>query len=227
MSVLFSPSLMCMDFLNIGAQLEVLNSRCDCYHVDIMDGHFVPNLTLSPDFVRAASAVAKKPLECHLMVTNPWDYVARLSAAGAGCISFQAETVSACAFRMINSIRQTGCRVGAVFNPATALSAAGYYMHLLDKITVMTVDPGFAGQPFIREMLKKIEQARNLKEKNGYSYVIEVDGSCNKNTFADLLSAGAECFVVGSSGLFALESNLERAWDKMVEEFEAVTGVRV
>ncbi len=225
MSVLFSPSLMCMDFLNIGAQLEVLNSRCDSYHVDIMDGHFVPNLTLSPDFVRAASSVAKKPLECHLMVTNPWDYVARLSAAGAGCISFQAETVSACAFRMINSIRQTGCRVGAVFNPATALSAAGYYMHLLDKITVMTVDPGFAGQPFIREMLKKIEQARNLKEKNGYQYIIEVDGSCNRATFADLRSAGAECFVVGSSGLFALDADLERAWDKMVEEFEAVTEV--
>ncbi len=225
MPVLFSPSLMCMDFLNIKNQIETLNSRCDFYHIDIMDGHYVPNLTLSPDFVRAVSTVAKKPLDCHLMVTNPADYIAPLKAAGAEYICPQVETITANAFRTINTIKGCGCKAGAVFNPATPLSAARYYLHLLDKITIMTVDPGFAGQPFIKEMLCKIEQARTLKEKNGYSYIIEIDGSCNEKTFGDLYSAGAECFVVGSSGLFSLDPDLETAWHKMEQNFtEAVRG---
>ncbi|MBQ8027222.1 MAG: ribulose-phosphate 3-epimerase [Clostridia bacterium] len=223
MSVYFSPSLMCMDFLNIGEQINILNSRCDFYHIDIMDGHYVPNLTLSPDFVRAVSSVAKRPLDCHLMVTNPSDYIAPLKAAGASYICLQTETISANAFRLINTIKSCGCKVGAVFNPATPLSAAQYYLHLLDKITIMTVDPGFAGQTFIREMITKIEQARSLKEKNGYGYIIEIDGSCNEKTFGELYRAGAECFVVGSSGLFSLDSDLEKAWDKMKNNFRNST----
>ncbi len=223
MSMMFSPSLMCMDFLNVGKQLDVLNTRCDYYHVDIMDGHYVPNLALSPDFVRAVSSAAKQPIDCHLMVTDPARYIAPLKAAGAQLICPQVEAITSDAFRIINSIRQTGCKVGAVFNPATPISAAQYYLHTLDKITIMTVDPGFAGQPFIREMLAKIEQARTLKEKHGYRYVIEVDGACNKSTFKDLHSAGAECLVVGSSGLFNLDGNLERAWDIMTEDFRKAT----
>ncbi len=219
MSALFSPSLMCMDFLNIKEQIQTLNTRCDFYHIDIMDGHYVPNLTLSPDFVRAVSTVAKRPLDCHLMVTNPADYIAPLKAAGASYICPQAETITANAFRTIGTIKSCGCKAGIVLNPATPLSTAQYYLHLLDKITIMTVDPGFAGQPFIREMLTKIEQARTLKEKNGYNYIIEVDGSCNAGTFGELYSAGAECFVVGTSGLFSLDCSLEKAWDKMQADF--------
>ena len=223
MNMMFSPSLMCMDFLNIGKQIDILNSRCNYYHVDIMDGHYVPNLALSADFVRAISPAAKQPLDCHLMVTDPSRYIAPLAAAGAQMICPQVETISADAFRTINTIKQTGCKAGAVFNPATPVSVAQYYLHLLDKITIMTVDPGFAGQPFIREMLTKIEQARTLKEKHGYHYVIEVDGACNKSTYKDLYSAGAECLVVGSSGLFDLDGNLERAWDIMTEDFRKAT----
>ena len=217
---------MCMDFLNIGNQVDILNSRCDFFHIDIMDGHYVPNLTLSPDFVRAVSATAKKPLDCHLMVTNPADYIAPLKAAGAAYICMQTDTISTDAFRLISAVKNCGCKFGAVFNPAVPLSAAQYYLHLLDKITIMTVDPGFAGQTFIREMLSKIEQVRTLKEKNGYKYIIEIDGSCNEKTFGDLYRAGAECFVVGSSGLFSLDSNLEKAWDKMQTNFrQAVSEV--
>ena len=219
MEVLFSPSLMCMDFLDIKNQIEILNTRCDFYHVDIMDGHYVPNLTLSPDFVSAVSKVATKPLDCHLMVTNPADYIEPLAQAGAEFICPQAETITADAFRTLSKIKQNGCRAGIVLNPATPLSAIQYYLDLLDKITIMTVDPGFAGQSFIRQMLCKIEQARTLKEKNGYGYIIEVDGSCNEKTFAELHKAGAECFVVGTSGLFSLDNNLETAWDKMKENF--------
>ena len=146
-----------------------------------------------------------------------------LSKAGASYICPQAETINADAFRTIAKIKNAGCKTGVVFNPATPLSAAQYYLELLDKITIMSVDPGFAGQSFIKQMLRKIEQARTLKEKNGYSYIIEIDGSCNEKTFGELYKAGAECFVVGTSGLFSLDQNLETAWEKMQTNFNKAT----
>lgn len=225
--VYFSPSLMCMDLMDIKHQLEVLNTRADFYHVDIMDGHFVPNITLSPDFVYAVGKVAALPLDCHLMVTNPGDYVEPLAQAGAGYICPHAETINSDAFRIINKIRAAGCKVGVVLNPATPLSYIQYYIHLVDKITIMSVDPGFAGQPFIREMLDKVREAQQLKQEKGYSYIVEIDGSCNERTFKELYDAGVESFIVGSSGLFGLDSDLETAWDKMAKIFEAQTGVSV
>jgi D-allulose-6-phosphate 3-epimerase len=108
--------------------------------------------------------------------------------------------------------------VGIVLNPATPVDYIKHYIHLLDKITVMTVDPGYAGQPFIPEMLNKIQELAQLKKEKNYSYLIEVDGSCNKNTYQDLLEAGAEVLIVGSSGLFNLDPELTVAWDKMTAD---------
>ncbi|NLZ34747.1 MAG: ribulose-phosphate 3-epimerase [Clostridiales bacterium] len=224
MKVMFSPSLMCMDLLNIKEQIEILNERADFYHVDIMDGHFVKNITLSPDFVKAVSPVCKAPLDCHLMVTDPDNYIESLAAAGAAYICPHAETINSDAFRVINKIKSVGCKVGVVLNPATPLSYIQHYIHLLDKITIMTVDPGFAGQPFIREMLDKIKEAKTLKEEKGYNYLIEVDGSCNEKTFKELYEAGAEVFIVGSSGLFNLDKDLRVAWDKMISNMQKATG---
>lgn len=221
---MFSPSLMCMDLMDIKHQMEILNSRADFYHVDIMDGHFVKNITLSPDFVKAVSSVAKLPLDCHLMVTTPDDFIEPLAKAGAGYICPHAETINSDAFRMIYKIKSLGCKVGVVLNPATPIEYIRQYIHLLDKITIMSVDPGFAGQPFIREMLGKIRQAKEWKEQNGYSYLIEVDGSCNERTFKDLDEAGAEVFILGSSGLFNLDPDLAAAWDKMKKIFHEQTG---
>ena len=215
-----------MDLLNIKEQIEIINERADFYHVDIMDGHFVKNITLSPDFVKAISPVTKLPLDCHLMVTDPDDYIDSLAAAGAAYICPHAETINSDAFRIINRIKNAGCKVGVVLNPATPLSYIKHYIHLLDKITIMTVDPGFAGQPFIREMLDKIREAKALKEENGYKYLIEVDGSCNERTFKDLYEAGTEVFIVGSSGLFNLDKDLKVAWHKMIENMEKATGSR-
>ncbi|NLM35863.1 MAG: ribulose-phosphate 3-epimerase [Clostridiales bacterium] len=223
MKVMFSPSLMCMDLLNIKEQIEILNDRADFYHVDIMDGHFVKNITLSPDFVKAISPVCKAPLDCHLMVTDPDNYIESLAAAGAAYICPHAETINSDAFRIINKIKSVGCKVGVVLNPATPLSYIKHYIHLLDKITIMTVDPGFAGQPFIREMLDKIREAKALKEEKGYKYLIEVDGSCNERTFKELYEAGTEVFIVGSSGLFNLDEDLTVAWDKMIANMEKAT----
>lgn len=213
-----------MDLLNIKEQTKILNERCDMFHVDIMDGHYVKNITLSPDFVNAFTKVSKRPVDCHLMVTDPDDYIESLAKAGADYICPHAETINTDAFRILNKIKSLGCKAGAVLNPATPVSFIKHYINRLDIITVMTVDVGFAGQPFIKEMLCKIRELKKLKEENGYNYLIEVDGSCNKNTFKELYEAGAEVFIVGTSGLFSKDKDLKRAWDIMLKEFYEETG---
>ena len=222
--MMFSPSLMCMDLLSMKEQVEILNERADFYHVDIMDGHFVKNITLSPFFVSNLKRISKLPIDVHLMTEYPDDYIEELAKSGADYICPHAETINKDAFRIINKIKSFGCKAGIVLNPATPIEWIKYYIHLLDKITVMTVDPGFEGQPFIPEMLDKIKELKELKEKNGYSYLIEVDGSCNERTFDILTEAGAEVLIVGSSGLFNLDSDLPKAWDKMMEIYEAKTA---
>lgn len=220
----FSPSLMCMDLLKLREQVEFLNGVADFYHIDIMDGHYVPNITLSPFFIESLKRVATLPLDAHLMVTRPETISPLCLAAGADYVCFHAETVDARAFRLIDTIKAAGAKPGAVFNPETGPESARYYLDRLDKVTVMTVDPGFAGQKFVRACLRKIEEFRDLKEKHGYGYAIEVDGSCNAKTFHDLAAAGTEIFVVGTSGLFGLDPDLRTAWARMKEDFETAVG---
>lgn len=220
----FSPSLMCMDLTKFKEQVDILNERADYYHVDIMDGHFVKNITLSPFFVEQLNKISKLPIDVHLMTEFPGDYIDELAKVGATYISPHAETINKDAFRIINRIKSLGCKVGIVLNPSTPVDWLEYYIHLIDKITVMTVDPGFAGQPFIPEMIEKIKKLKTLKEKNGYSYLIEIDGSCNERTFNRLTAAGAEILIVGSSGLFNLDEDLIAAWDKMIDIYNRETA---
>ncbi|OCG35349.1 D-allulose 6-phosphate 3-epimerase [Gilliamella sp. Gris1-4] len=207
-----SPSLMCMDLMNIKEQLMFFNQHADFLHVDIMDGHFVKNITLSAFFIEQIKPYTCIPIDVHLMVENPTDFIDQMANAGADFICPHAETINTNAFRVINHIHQLNKKVGVVINPATPISQ---YIHLLDKITVMTVDPGYAGQPFIPEMLEKIRKLSELKKKNSFKFLIEVDGSCNINTYQQLLSVGAEVLIMGSSGLFKKNLSLENAWQKM------------
>lgn len=216
----FSPSLMCMNLLKLEEQIKILNDRADFFHVDIMDGHYVKNITLSPFFIEQIKPVATLPIDAHLMVEHPDDFIDALKDAGVDYISPHAETINKDAFRIINKIKNYGLKAGIVLNPATPVDEIKYYIDKLDKITVMTVDPGFAGQPFIPEMLEKIKELKELKESNGYKYLIEIDGSCNVKTFERLKEAGGEVFIVGSSGLFNKDEDLEKAWEKMLVDFE-------
>ncbi len=219
----FSPSLMCMDLLNVEKQLLFLNEKADFYHVDIMDGHYVNNITLSPDFVRAIKKITEVPIDCHLMAEKPEIFIPMLLEAGADYISPHAETINNKAFRIIDQIRSEGAKVGIVINPATPLSYISEYIHLVDKITIMSVDPGFAGQRFIPESLNKVKEAVKLRNDKGYKYLIEIDGSCNKNHFKVMKEAGVEVFIVGNSGLFSLDEDISLAWEKMVNIFESET----
>lgn len=219
----FAVSLMCMDFLKIKEQLETLNDLVDYYHIDLMDGHYCKNITLSPDLIHTFATLTKKPMDVHLMTTNPQDWIEVVAKAGAEYISPHAETINTDAFRMMNQIEALGCKTGVVLNPATPISYIKPYLNRLDMLTIMTVDVGFAGQPFIKEMVDKIKEAKKLKEENGYRYKIQIDGSCNKNTFKILKEAGAEIFIVGNSGLFSLDQDLKTAYDKMKLQFKEET----
>ena len=221
----FSVSLMCLDYLRIKEQIEALNNRADYYHIDIMDGHFCKNVTLSPDFMRAVKTISRLPFEVHLMTEHPNDFIDMVKDAGADIIAPHAETINTDAFRVINKIKSFGLKAGVVLNPATPLEYIKHYIGHLDLVTIMTVDVGYAGQPFIAEMIDKIRLCKEWKEMYGYSYKIEIDGSCNKNTFKRLYEAGAEEFVMGSSGLFNLDDDVDNAYTKMLAEFETETGV--
>jgi D-allulose-6-phosphate 3-epimerase len=217
----FAVSLMCLDFLRVKEQVEILNTRADYFHVDIMDGHFCKNITLSPDFIRAVKKIAGIPMEAHLMTEHPGDFIEMVYEAGAEIISPHAETINTDAFRTIGKIKSLGAKAGIVLNPATPLEYIKHYAGQLDFITIMTVDAGFAGQPFIDEMLEKIRLCKEWKKNHGYTYKIQVDGSCSRKTFKKLYDAGTEIFVVGNSGLFSLNEDLAMAYDEMLVQFES------
>jgi len=220
----FALSLMCMDLRKFTRQIEFLNGVADFFHVDIMDGHFVPNITLSPLFIENVSRLAKKPIDAHLMVERPELLTPLCLDAGAGYVSVHPETVGGKVFRLIDAIRAKGAKFGISLNPETSIAATEYYIGLADKVTVMTVDPGFSGGAFVRTILRKIETLRDLREKEGFHYSIEVDGSCNEHSFHDLAAAGAEIFVLGNTGLFGLDPDIETAWKRMKEKFDAAVA---
>ena len=220
----FAVSLMCMDFLKVGEQLNILNDLVGMYHVDIMDGHYCKNITLSPDLVKSFKKVSKLPLDVHLMTTNPEDWIDPVAEAGADIISLHAETINGQAFRLYNRIEELGLKAGLVLNPATPLSEAAHYLNRIDLLTIMTVDVGFAGQPFIEEMLDKIREAKRIREEKGYHYQIQIDGSCKASTFKKLTEAGADILILGSSGLFGLDKDLKTACAKMTESYKAALG---
>ncbi|MGC3954546.1 MAG: D-allulose 6-phosphate 3-epimerase [Propionicimonas sp.] len=220
----FSPSLMCMDLLNAGADVDVLNRRADAYHIDLMDGHFAPNITLSPDLVKALTAHGSLPMDIHLMVTTPGQWVETLAANGATWLSPHAETINVNAFRLFNQIESLGMKPGVVLNPSTPLAWAQHYLERVDLLTFMTVDVGFAGQPFIPQVLPKVREAVEFRERHGLDFTIQIDGSCNPATYRQLWEAGADRFIVGSSGLWNRAAELDQAYDVMLQDFAEATG---
>ncbi|MFG1174004.1 D-allulose 6-phosphate 3-epimerase [Erwiniaceae bacterium CAU 1747] len=220
MDAKFSPSLMCMDLTQFREQITTMNGRADFYHVDIMDGSYVRNITLSPFFIENLKKITDVPIDVHLMVNHPEDIIPMCIDAGADIISFHPETANNKIFRLLNQIKDAGRRCGVVLNPATPADAIKEYAHLLDKVTVMSVDPGYAGQRFIPESLNKIRQLIVMREANGYHYLTEIDGSCNEKTFRVISQSGVDVFIVGNSGLFSLADDVGDAWDKMVSIYQ-------
>lgn len=223
----FSPSLMTMDLDKFKEQITFLNDKVDSYHIDIMDGHYVPNITLSPWFIDEVRKISNLPVSVHLMVTNPSFWVEQLVNQKCEWICVHAEVINGLAFRLIDQIHNAGLKVGIALNPETPIDTIIPYIELVDKITIMTVDPGFAGQRFIESSLDKIVLLRTLREEKGYNYVIEMDGSSNRKSFKKIDAAGPDIYIVGRSGLFGLADKIEDAWDIMKNDYEDMTGKKI
>jgi D-allulose-6-phosphate 3-epimerase len=224
---IFNASLMCMDLLHMQEQFNILNHRIDMYHVDIMDGHFAKNITLSPGFVKTCAKIAAKPIECHLMVDYPGDYVEELAKAGAGIISCHAETINHDAFRLIDRIESLGCQFGVALNPATPFLYAQHYLNHVKLLTIMTVDVGYSGSKFVPEVLDKIREAVIYREEHQLDYIIQVDGACNADNFKAMDQAGTEGYVMGNTGLFGMAPDLMDAIDIMLKNFEKATNRKI
>lgn len=220
----FSPSLMTMDLDKFKEQITFLNDQVDSYHIDIMDGHYVSNISLSPWFIQEVRKISTLPLSAHLMVTEPAFWVQQLIDINCEWICMHAEVLDGLAFRLIDQIHDAGLKAGIVLNPETPVSVISPYIDLLDKVTIMTVDPGFAGQRFIEGALDKIVELRELREEYDYHYVIEMDGSSNRKSFKRIDEANPDIYIVGRSGLFGLDDDIAKAWSIMVADYQEMTG---
>lgn len=219
-----SPSLMTMNLDKFKEEITFLDTHADSYHIDIMDGHYVPNLSLSPWFIEQLQKISNLPLSAHLMVTDPTFWVAQLIDLKCEYICMHAEVLDGKAFRLIDQIHDAGLKAGVVVNPETSIDAIKEYIDLVDKVTIMTIDPGFAGQRFLESCLEKIVELREIREENNYRFLIELDGSSNRKTFKKIDEAGPDIYIVGRSGLFGLSDNIEESWEIMKQDYEESTG---
>ncbi|HUF25203.1 MAG TPA: ribulose-phosphate 3-epimerase [Vicinamibacterales bacterium] len=197
--VQISPSLLASDFTALGdAVRAVEKGGADLIHVDVMDGHFVPNITIGIPVVRALKRVATKPLDVHLMIEDPDRHLEAFADAGAGTITVHAEAVTHL-HRTLAQIRKLGARAGVALNPATPVSAIEEVIGAIDCVLVMTVNPGFGGQAFIAESYDKVRRVRALLDAHGSAANIEVDGGVDAGNAAALVEAGADILVAGAS----------------------------
>ena len=196
---LIAPSLLAADFARLGEEIRAVEAAgADWIHVDVMDGHFVPNITFGPAVVEAARRVTGLPLDVHLMITDPDRYVADFARAGASLICVHVESCTHL-HRSVHLIRDAGVRPGVVLNPATPVEALEWIIADVDFVLVMGVNPGFGGQAFIPGTLEKVRQIRRLIADKGLTTLIEVDGGVSPKTIASIASAGADVFVAGSA----------------------------
>ncbi|MBU1182634.1 MAG: ribulose-phosphate 3-epimerase [Proteobacteria bacterium] len=196
---LIAPSILSADFSRLGEEIEsVEKAGADWIHVDVMDGHFVPNITMGPLVVEAARRAASLPIDVHLMIENADRFIPDFAKAGASLISVQVE---ACTHlnRTIQLIKELGVKPGVALNPATPLSAIEWVLEYIDFVLIMSVNPGFGGQAFIRNSLDKIKSLSEMIKGKGLSTLIEIDGGVNKDTIRDVSFAGADVFVAGSA----------------------------
>ncbi len=199
MKVQIAPSILSADFSILGSEIQAVEQAgADLIHVDVMDGRFVPNITIGPLVVEAIRPVTTLPLDVHLMIVEPEKYVEMFAKAGADIITVHVE---ACTHlhRTIQQIKDHDVRAGAVLNPATPLCSLDCILEDLDMVLIMSVDPGFGGQSFIPSALKKIRALKQTIDERGLDLSVEVDGGVNVATIADVVEAGADICVAGSA----------------------------
>jgi ribulose-phosphate 3-epimerase len=199
--VVISPSILSADFSRLGEEIKAADEAgADWIHVDVMDGRFVPNITIGPLIVQAIRPFTQKPLDVHLMIVEPEKYVADFAKAGADIISVHAEhNASPHLHRTLGQIKELGKQAGVVLNPSSPLALIEHVLDLCDLVLIMSVNPGFGGQSFIPSMVSKIRDLRALCDERGLDPWIEVDGGLKVNNTWQVLEAGANAIVAGSA----------------------------
>jgi ribulose-phosphate 3-epimerase len=192
-----APSILSADFSKLGDEIRKVEQYVDMIHIDVMDGHFVPNLTIGPPIVRSLRVQTKLPFDVHLMVEKPDSLIDSFIDAGANIITVHAEAATHL-HKTINDIKKKGLRAGVALNPATPLSVLENVLPDLDMVLIMTVNPGFAGQQFIKNMLPKIKRLKETIDRAGLDIDIQVDGGINAETVRQVIASGANVIVAGS-----------------------------
>lgn len=196
---ILAPSILSADFTNLAQQIRMVEiGGADWIHCDIMDGHFVPNITFGPSLVKATHKVTKLPIDVHLMIENPDKYLEDFIKAGANYVTVHVEEVVHLN-RTINRIKELGAKAGVVINPATPVSSIVDVAEYIDLLLIMTVNPGFGGQKFIPNSIRRIKEAVALRQDLNANFLIEIDGGVNVETAKIAFEAGAEVFVAGSA----------------------------
>jgi ribulose-phosphate 3-epimerase len=208
--VRISPSILSADFARLGEQVrEAEAAGADSIHVDVMDGHFVPNITIGPLVVRALRPLTRLPLETHLMIEQPERYIEEFVRAGADMVTVHVETCPHLD-RTLHQIREAGASPAVTLNPATPLVMLEEVLEQVDLILVMTVNPGFGGQEFIPSMYDKVRRLRRMLDERGLDCALQVDGGVNSDTAANIVKAGADVLVIGSA-IFSSPDGVEAA----------------
>src|SRR5690554_2885964 len=197
-----APSLLCANQLNLERDITALiNAGADMFHIDVMDGHFVPNLGFTMDTIKQIKAFTRIPLDIHLMVDNPQEYINLLKEVKVDYISFHLEAVKY-PRRLLQLIRATGIKAGLAISPKTNVDFLPYLLDYLDYVLIMAIEPGFSGQNFIPQMGDKILAVKKIIDKKGLNIHIEVDGDVNKNTAPECIKNGADILVAGMTSVF-------------------------